>query len=207
MKKTWGLSLLALMLLSMQAGAETYKCHMPDGKISYMGQMPMVKGAKCEAMFVKKQSVTTMEAVPAPGQANAAGGPPPNPATAAGQLPVPGQPPVPLKQAPPAPQNAAGPAPQQPQRSPEDMDLEAKRKKQEAADAQKKADQDKESKLAQQKVKDENCQKARANLQTYQIGGRITKIDEKGEKVYLDDNEINQKLDAARQDVAKWCEG
>lgn len=196
MRKHFGWWMLVLVLLPMQAGAETYKCHMPDGKISYTGQLPMVKGAKCEAMFVRKQPVTQAESPPA----NA---PQPN----AG-APVPGQPPAQLKQAPPAPQNAAAaaPAPQQ-QKSPEDMALEAKRKQQEAADAQKKADQDKENKLAQQKVKEENCQKARANLQTYQIGGRISKINENGEKVYLDDNEINQKLDDARQEVAKWCEG
>jgi len=207
MKKTWGLWALGLLLLSAEAGAETYKCRMPDGKISYMGQLPMTKGAKCEPMFVKKQSVTTLEAPPAAAQPNGAGAPPP-PNQTAGQPPMPGQPPAQLKQAPPAPANAAGvAAPQPAQKSPEDMDLEAKRKKQDAADALKKADQEKENKLAQQKVKDENCQKARANLQTYQIGGRITKINEKGEKVYLDDNEINQKLDAARQDVAKWCEG
>lgn len=197
MRKLVGWWVAVLALLPMQAGADTYKCRMLDGKIAYMGQLPMDRSAKCEVMFVRKQSVTHTETPPAVAPQPNAG------------VPAPGQPPAPLKQAPPAPQNAAAananPSPQM-QKSPEDMALEAKRKQQEAADAQKKAEQEKENKLAEQKVKDDNCQKARANMQAYQIGGRISKVNENGERVYLDDNEINQKLAEAREDVSKWCE-
>jgi hypothetical protein len=193
---------LSVVLMVTPAWADTYKCRMPDGKIAYMGQLSMVKGAKCEAMFVRKPSAEPQSAPAQP--ASAGTGATPGQSAATGQP----QPPAPLKQAPPSPVNGTAAAPQAPSpKSPEDQALEAKRKQQEAADAQKKADQDKQNKLAEQKVKDENCQKARANLQMYQIGGRIARVNEQGEKVYLDDNDIAQKLDAARQDVAKWCEG
>lgn len=203
MKKLLSAIAISSTLMVSHAWAETYKCHMPNGKIAYMGQLPMDKGAKCEAMFVRKPS-TESQPVPAQPASTPAGGAP-GQSAATGQT----QPPAPLKQAPPAPANGVAAAPQAAPspKSPEDQALEAKRKQQETADAQKKADQDKQNKQAEQKVKEENCQKARANLQMYQIGGRITRINEQGEKVYLDDNEIAQKLDAARQDVAKWCEG
>lgn len=204
-----GWLLLVGLLLPLAAAGETYKCRLPDGKITYSNQRSMIKGAKCDEMFVKKPPIVTqgddmaMDMPQAP-----AAVPAPAPGQAPGATPPPGQAPQPVPGQPPqgkTPENAKGAPPIQ--RSPEDMELEAKRKKQDAEDARKAVEKANENKLAQQKVKDENCQKAKTNLQTYQIGGRISKINENGEKVYMDDNEVNRKIDEARQEVSRWCEG
>lgn len=80
-------------------------------------------------------------------------------------------------------------------------DAAAKRAKD--AETQKKAD---EAKQAELKLKLENCKVSKSNLATYTNGGRIAKTNEKGERTYLGDEEINQgKLDA-QKDVAKYCD-
>lgn len=91
------------------------------------------------------------------------------------------------------------------EKSEADKALEAKRKKTETDEAKIKADKAAEDKLAEQKIRDENCLNAKSALQTYTHGGRIRKVNEKGEFEYLDDAAISQKADQAKKDVETWC--
>ena len=63
----------------------------------------------------------------------------------------------------------------------------------------------KQEKEAQAKLKAENCKVAKANLASYEQGGRIYKMNEKGEREYLDDTGLKQGAEKARADVAKNC--
>jgi len=51
----------------------------------------------------------------------------------------------------------------------------------------------------------ENCRRARAVVANLELGGRQTRIDEKGERVFLSDQEISQATARARQDAAAAC--
>lgn len=53
----------------------------------------------------------------------------------------------------------------------------------------------------------DNCAAAKSNYRLYQEGGRIVKLDEKGERVYLDDDEIAEKLEKARAAMEEACKG
>jgi hypothetical protein len=51
----------------------------------------------------------------------------------------------------------------------------------------------------------ENCKRAKAALANFEIGGRVTRIDEKGERAYMDDQQIAQETAKARAEVAAAC--
>lgn len=176
---------LGLALLPLAAGAETYKCRAPNGKISYSGQMSMERGVKCEPMFVRKPPTQVVEP------------------TAEMQMPGNVMPQDPANMPADAARSAAPPTPAA--KTPADLELDAKRKQMEEEEARKKADKEAQDKIAQQKIKEENCAAAQANLRTFQSGGRISRVDEKGEKVFLDDNEIKQRAEEAQQEVSRWC--
>lgn len=186
MKKLARIWVLGLVLLPMNAMSETYKCRTPDGKIGYSGQMSLDPKVKCEQIFVRKQAVIVQEpqAVTGAPVAGDTGGMPPE---------------ADPRMQPPAPGNTA------PAAAPETKKPDAKNSKAEADEARKKAEKAAAEQQAQQKEKEESCKTAQANLRTYQAGGRLTKVNEKGEKVYLDDAEIKQKTEEAQKDVAKWC--
>ena len=74
--------------------------------------------------------------------------------------------------------------------------------RQQTAEVEKNNKQEKE---AQAKIKAENCRAAKANLASYEQGGRIYKMNEKGEREYLDDAGLKQGAEKARVDVAKNC--
>lgn len=188
MNKYGRLLVLGLVIMPLAAAGETYKCRAPNGKISYSGQMSLERGVKCDLIFVKKPPISQAEMPPV-------GNPPSGIAS-------PSQPAQSAQ--PPAAANAAKP-PVPAAKNPADIELEAKRKQQEAVEAKKKADKAGENKMAEQKLKDDNCMAAKSNLQLYQAGGRISRVDEKGERVYLDDNEIKQKMEAAKAEAARWC--
>ena len=78
----------------------------------------------------------------------------------------------------------------------------AARLRQKTAEVEKNNKQEKE---AQAKLKAENCKAAKANLASYEQGGRIYKMNEKGEREYLDDAGLKQGAEKARVDVAKNC--
>lgn len=51
----------------------------------------------------------------------------------------------------------------------------------------------------------ENCRRAKAALAGLELGGRQARIDEKGERAYLSDEEITQTTARARQEAAAAC--
>jgi hypothetical protein len=62
-----------------------------------------------------------------------------------------------------------------------------------------------EQSRANAEAKQANCINARNNFATLQQGRRMFKMDENGERVYLDDNQRQQQLDAAQQAVSQNC--
>lgn len=50
----------------------------------------------------------------------------------------------------------------------------------------------------------ENCSRARDSVRTLE-SGRVTRTDSKGERYFLDDNQLAQETVKARQDVKDWC--
>jgi hypothetical protein len=60
-------------------------------------------------------------------------------------------------------------------------------------------------KQAESRDKTENCTRAKAAVASLQMGGRQVRIDEKGERVFLDDQQIAQELARAKQDAASAC--
>lgn len=59
--------------------------------------------------------------------------------------------------------------------------------------------------LAQSKQKEQNCSNARAQLAGLEAGGRQMRFNEKGERSFLDDAQIEQEKAKARQSVAQFC--
>ncbi len=60
-------------------------------------------------------------------------------------------------------------------------------------------------KQAEARDRAENCKRAKAALANLQIGGRQMRIDEKGERAFLDDQQIAQETARARQEAASAC--
>ncbi|HZV99357.1 MAG TPA: DUF4124 domain-containing protein [Methylophilaceae bacterium] len=89
-----------------------------------------------------------------------------------------------------------------PAKAGEGTESAAIKRQQEAEDAKKK-DEAKQAELA---TKQQNCSTAQANLQNYKAGGRIYKMNEKGEREYLDDAAIASKLDEAQRQVDQFCQ-
>lgn len=56
------------------------------------------------------------------------------------------------------------------------------------------------------KIRAQNCSTARANLQTYTQGGRISRMTEQGEREYLDDEALAKGAEQARKDIAEFCD-
>ena len=54
-------------------------------------------------------------------------------------------------------------------------------------------------------TKRENCERARATLRQYESGQRIATTDSKGERVYLEDAQVAQETEKARQSVQQNC--
>lgn len=65
--------------------------------------------------------------------------------------------------------------------------------------------QETEAKQAEAKFKEESCKGARANLQAYSQGGRITKVNEDGSREYLSDADIAKSREQAQADIEKYC--
>jgi hypothetical protein len=68
-----------------------------------------------------------------------------------------------------------------------------------------KTQESEEKKQAEARDKAENCNRARAAVANLQIGGRQMRADEKGERVYLDEQQIAQELARAQQVAAATC--
>lgn len=82
-----------------------------------------------------------------------------------------------------------------------DRELESKQHAKEAADAQKKADDD----AARAKAMAENCRQVRSNVAALQAGGRASRFNEKGEKVYIDDAQRADEINRQQAQIAQYC--
>ncbi len=68
-----------------------------------------------------------------------------------------------------------------------------------------KAQETDEKKQAQARDKAEHCRRATAAVNALQLGGRQQRIDSKGERVFLDEQQIAQELSKAKQEAAAAC--
>ena len=78
----------------------------------------------------------------------------------------------------------------------------AAKQRQENAEAEKNNKKEKES---QAKLKAENCSAAKANMQSYTQGGRVYKMNEKGEREYLDETGFKAGREKAQQQINENC--
>ena len=76
-----------------------------------------------------------------------------------------------------------------------------RKRQQEAA----KAEQEAAQQQAQARERAENCKRAKTALAQLQLGGRQMRVDEKGERAYLDEKQIAQETERAQQGVAAAC--
>ncbi len=76
------------------------------------------------------------------------------------------------------------------------------RKRQVEAAEKEAAEKKKADELAEKK---RNCEQARAQVATMQAGGRVTRVNAKGEKEYLSDSDIAQEVDRAKKAADTWC--
>lgn len=63
----------------------------------------------------------------------------------------------------------------------------------------------KQEKEAEAKRRAENCNAARANMETYTQGGRVYKMNENGERVYLDESGFKAGREKAQQEINENC--
>lgn len=101
-----------------------------------------------------------------------------------------------------AEENAAGTVASPPKDAALSKD-EAAAKRAKDAETQKKIEASKQQEL---KIKQENCAVAKRNLATYNNGGRISTVDERGERAYLGDDEIAKGKADSQRDVEKYCD-
>jgi hypothetical protein len=83
------------------------------------------------------------------------------------------------------------------------QDKENQKGKEKAAEGAKKE----EEKAAYAKAEAERCNSAKAAYQQYAMGGRIAKLNEKGEKEFLGDAEIDAARERAKSQVDQYCKG
>ena len=81
---------------------------------------------------------------------------------------------------------------------------------QEQAFRKRKADEAKaQEKQAQEQTiardRAENCKRAKAAVANLEMGGRQTRVDDKGERIFLTDQQITQETAKARQEAAAAC--
>ncbi|HNZ56664.1 MAG TPA: DUF4124 domain-containing protein [Methylophilaceae bacterium] len=168
--------LLCLMLLPVLATAEIYKWRDTNGVIRY-SDVPPPSNIKQEPMHGKKLVKPTGQAPLAEVEGDATVAI--NKLKAADDKAKADD----LKKAPPTKEEAA-----------------AKRAKE--AEESKKQEAQKKAEL---EIKQENCKNAKSRLATYTNGGRITKTDENGQKVFLGDADIAKARVEAQSDVDTHC--
>ena len=82
-----------------------------------------------------------------------------------------------------------------------EKDLESKKRRVQAEETAAKQAKDQE----EAKSRKANCGQARNQLQALQEGRRISKFDEKGERVFLDDNDRVLAIVETKKSVDSWC--
>lgn len=64
----------------------------------------------------------------------------------------------------------------------------------------------KEEKLAQEtRAKEESCAGARRELAGLQSGGRVARLNEQGERIFLEDDQIQQEIARIQREIAVGC--
>jgi len=82
-----------------------------------------------------------------------------------------------------------------------ELEQDFRKRKQE----QEKSREKEEQKLAETKMREENCRNSRLQLINLESGVRQLRVDEKGERKYLDESGIEQEKANARKLVDQWC--
>lgn len=86
-------------------------------------------------------------------------------------------------------------------KTPAEREQDSRKSQQDQAKASKEAEQ----KAADAQAKEANCRNARQRLTQFEIGGRISHINDKGERYYMEDAQIESEKARARGDVAQFC--
>jgi len=87
-------------------------------------------------------------------------------------------------------------------KQPLDPEAEAARVRQRNAEMEKNNKQERE---LQAKLKEDNCRAAKANHETYTQGGRVSKMNEKGEREYLGDKDLKEGAEKAQAEINEYC--
>lgn len=103
--------------------------------------------------------------------------------------------------APPAPAAASGAAKSAAPKTAAEQELDYRKRRTEQADNAKKE----QEKADQGKQREENCKQARGNLVSIDSGGRQSRINEKGERYFLEDAQVAQERSRASASVEQWC--
>ncbi len=176
--------LLLFALFSANATAAINKWVDQSGQVHYSDQPPPANAKKAQTL----PPVVTPEAAPPEKSGEI-------PATKAGEAPAKaGEAPAKPGEAP------AATAPAAP-KTPADREAELKKAKQAKEEAAKKAAQEQ----AVAEANKANCESAQRNLRTLQAGGRIAEIDANGQRYYLTEQDRQQRITKAQQDIATYC--
>ena len=82
-----------------------------------------------------------------------------------------------------------------------EKDLESRKRRVQAEENAAKQAKDQE----EAKSRKANCEQARSQLQALQEGQRVSKFDEKGERVFIEDAERAKAIEGAKKTVDSWC--
>ena len=82
-----------------------------------------------------------------------------------------------------------------------EKELESRKRRVQAEEAAAKRAKDEE----EAKNKKINCEQARNQLQALQEGQRVSRFNEKGERVFLDDKDRAPAIEEAKKSVDSWC--
>ncbi len=85
--------------------------------------------------------------------------------------------------------------------TPAEQEQDFRRRQAEAQKAAAKAEQERQDAEA----KKENCARAREAAQTYESGQRVARTNAQGERIFLDEAQMQSELAKARQAVQQWC--
>ena len=82
-----------------------------------------------------------------------------------------------------------------------ELERDFRKRRSEADAAGKKA----EESLAEAKNRDENCKSAKGQLVNLESGARQVRLDESGERIFLNADQVARETERARQAVQAWC--
>lgn len=85
--------------------------------------------------------------------------------------------------------------------TPAEQELEFRRRVKEAQEAAAKQAKEDET----ERDRRQNCELAREQERTLASGQRVSRVDEKGERYYVDDAQRAQELAQARRSISEWC--